>query len=170
MDQLLTIAATGLDDDDVVRMIDEVQQEYVRRYGGPDDTVLGAEQFTPPSGSFVKAMLDGNAVGMGGWRVHESGPHAEGLRAGDAEIKRMYVRSHARGRGVARAVLDSIERSAVDAGRRRLVLETGLRQPEAIGLYTSSGYTPLTPKFGVYRDEEQSLCMVKELDNRAAQR
>lgn len=164
MDQLLSVVPTRLDDEDVVAMIDEVQQEYVRRYGGPDETPLDVAEFLPPAGVILKAVRDGAVVGMGGWRVHEGGgPEAVGLRPGDAEIKRMYVRADARGLGVARAVLAAIEQTAATAGRRRLVLETGLRQPEAIGLYTSSGYTPLVPKFGLYRDEDQSVCMVKEL-------
>ncbi|KQU30645.1 MULTISPECIES: GNAT family N-acetyltransferase [unclassified Rhodococcus (in: high G+C Gram-positive bacteria)] len=164
MDELLTVTTTRLDDPDVVAMIDEVQQEYVRRYGGPDETPLDVREFLPPHGVMLRADLDGAVVGMGGWRTHEhGGPEAEGLRTGDAEIKRMYVRTEARGAGVARALLRTIEDTARDAGRLRLVLETGLRQPEAIGLYTSSGYRPLVPKFGLYRHEEQSVCMVKDL-------
>ncbi len=159
----------------MVEMIDEVQQEYVRRYGGPDSTPLRVEEFLPPVGLlFVVGDAEG-AVGMGGWRGHDvgwrghdDGPEAAGLLPGDAEIKRMYVRPRARGRGVARALLRAIEHSAAAAGRGRLVLETGLRQPEAIGLYTSSGYRPLVPKFGLYRHEEQSVCMVKNLETSGA--
>ncbi|GDY55981.1 hypothetical protein SVIO_066040 [Streptomyces violaceusniger] len=44
----------------------------------------------------------------------------------------------------------------------RMVLETGTEQPEAIALYTSSGYTPVT-KFGLYRFEETSRCYAKLL-------
>ena len=62
------------------------------------------------------------------------------LRDGDAEIKRMYVIAAHRGRGIARAVLAELERTAAAAGRRPMVLETGDRQPEAVALYTSSGY------------------------------
>jgi hypothetical protein len=43
-----------------------------------------------------------------------------------------------------------------------MVLETGLKQPEAIALYESEGYLP-TPKFGYYRHEELSVCMAKPL-------
>ncbi|WP_308126424.1 GNAT family N-acetyltransferase [Rhodococcoides corynebacterioides] len=168
MDELLTPRTARLDDPDVIEMIDEVQQEYVRRYGGPDSTPLRVEEFLPPVGVLFVVRDAEGSVGMGGWRAHDGGPEADGLRPGDAEIKRMYVRPQARGRGVARAVLAAVERSATEAGRRRLVLETGLRQPEAIGLYTSSGYRPLVPKFGLYRHEEQSVCMVKDLDTGSA--
>jgi len=69
---------------------------------------------------------------------------------GDAELKRMYVVDRARGRGFARRLLAELERTAAGAGARRMVLETGTRQPEAIGLYRSAGYHPI-PGFGVYR-------------------
>lgn len=54
--------------------------------------------------------------------------------------------------GLSRLLLVELERRAAAAGRRRLVLETGTPQPEAIGLYTSSGYSEI-PRFGVYRCE-----------------
>jgi hypothetical protein len=60
-------------------------------------------------------------------------------------------------------VLAELERTAVAAGRRRAVLETGTRQPEAIALYTDAGYL-LMEKFGAYRDEPDSLCFAKPLD------
>jgi ribosomal protein S18 acetylase RimI-like enzyme len=74
----------------------------------------------------------------------------------------MFVASHARGRGLARKVLAELEESAAAAGRTRMVLETGVRQPEAIALYESSGYTSI-PKFGLYRHEELSLALGKRL-------
>ena len=84
------------------------------------------------------------------------------LRDGDAEVKRMFVAAAHRGRGHARAVLAELERSAAAAGRRRAVLETGTRQPEAIALYTSAGYAPIAT-FGVYRDSPNCRCFAKVL-------
>jgi GNAT superfamily N-acetyltransferase len=81
---------------------------------------------------------------------------------GDAEVKRMYVVPAARGRRLSRVLLTELERRAVAAGQRRLVLETGTRQPEAIGLYTSSGYSEI-PRFGVYRRDPRSRCFGKLL-------
>jgi ribosomal protein S18 acetylase RimI-like enzyme len=82
------------------------------------------------------------------------------LRDGDVEIKRMFVPAGYRGRGYARAVLAELERTAAAAGRRRAVLETGTRQPEAIALYTSAGYAPM-PRFGYYRDSPNCRCFAK---------
>jgi GNAT superfamily N-acetyltransferase len=82
--------------------------------------------------------------------------------AGDAEIKRMFVRPTHRGRGMARAVLADLEITAASAGRRRMVLETGVRQPAAINLYVGAGYAPMAP-FGTYRDAEGSRYYSKPL-------
>lgn len=68
----------------------------------------------------------------------------------------------ARGKGLSRVLLAELERRAVAAGRCRLVLETGTEQPEAIALYSSSGYTE-TAHFGVYRCEPGSRCFSKDL-------
>jgi GNAT superfamily N-acetyltransferase len=68
----------------------------------------------------------------------------------------------ARLRGHARVLLAELERTAAAAGRRRMVLETGTRQPEAIALYTPAGY-PAVPEFGLYGECESSRCYGKTL-------
>lgn len=90
-----------------------------------------------------------------GWTARRSG--AARANGDDAEIKRMYTAPEARGRGVARAVLTELENSARAAGKLRMILETGLKQPEAIGLYESRGYTRI-PNFGYYKDEPDAVC------------
>ena len=141
-------------------LIDEVQAEYVVRYGGRDDTPLDHLMFEPPEGSFFVAYLDGRPVATGAWR--RSGVAAFGTTA-TAEIKRMYVVPAARGQGLARRMLAHLERSAAEHGAEALVLETGLAQPEAIALYESSGYTPV-PAFGYYKDAPLSRCFGKRLN------
>lgn len=150
-------------DDPVVReLVEEVQQVYVERYGGPDDTPMAAEQFAPPHGHFVVGYVDARPCAMGGWRLRTDGADL-GL-PGDrpAEIKRMFVRSQLRGRGLARALLTELEGTARTAGVDWLVLETGLRQPEAIGLYLSAGYEQVNG-FGLYADEAGSVYLGKRL-------
>jgi GNAT superfamily N-acetyltransferase len=146
-------------------LIAEVQQEYVRRYGEQDITPVDPAEFAPPRGLFLVGYLDGEPVACGGWRAHE-GDERE-FADGDAEIKRMYVVPAARGGGLARAMLATLERTAAEAGRRRIVLETGLKQPEAVALYRSSGYRPMA-NFGAYRCHPDSLCFAKPVDARPA--
>jgi GNAT superfamily N-acetyltransferase len=54
-------------------------------------------------------------------------------------------------------MLAHLEQTAHEGGAQAVLLETGLRQPEAIGLYESSGYTPV-PSFGYYRCAPLSRC------------
>jgi ribosomal protein S18 acetylase RimI-like enzyme len=74
----------------------------------------------------------------------------------------MYVAPAARGQGVGRRMLAHLEQSARESGAEAVVLETGLRQPEAIALYEACGYTPV-PAFGYYRDGPLSRCFGKRL-------
>ena len=159
----LTIEIADVADPDVAMLIAEVQDEYVRRYGGPDAAPLHPEEFRSPAGLFLLARHDGEPVGMAGWRTRDA-RSGGGLRDGDAEIKRMYVRPQAQRRGVARALLAELEATARDAGIRRMVLETGTEQPEAIALYTSAGYLPITV-FGYYAHTEMSRSFGKALSD-----
>lgn len=149
----------GYDEPDAAKLIAGAQEELVRRYGGEDSTPMDPAEFAPPLGLFLVGYVHDTPVVCGGWRAHDRKPY---LEDGDAELKRMYVVPGARGRGHARAALAELERTALAAGRRRIVLETGTAQPEAIALYTSSGYTEI-PKFGQYRDYELSRCYGKIL-------
>ncbi|WP_188135782.1 GNAT family N-acetyltransferase [Lentzea indica] len=136
-------------------MIADLQQVYVDRYGDVDVTPVDPAQFAAPLGYFVIGYLDGVPVACGGWRINEE-------LSGAAEIKRMYVVDAVRGKGFSRLVLAHLEETAREAGLHRMVLETGLRQPEAIGLYTTSGYERIE-NFGVYRDHPESRCFGKPL-------
>jgi ribosomal protein S18 acetylase RimI-like enzyme len=157
----LDLVPTGYDDEVVRALDEEVQQTYVERYGGRDETPMSAGQFAPPRGHFVVGYVEGQPVAMGGWRHRsDAGTTLPGKRP--AEIKRMFVREHARGRGLGRRVLAELERAAGEAGVDWLVLETGERQPEAIGLYRSAGYRDIGP-FGVYADEADSVYLGKRL-------
>ncbi|MGQ4513197.1 GNAT family N-acetyltransferase [Streptomyces sp. DW26H14] len=150
---------------DAVRLNDRVQREYAERYGDDGDiTPLDPAMFAPPRGLYLIAYDDlGTPVATGGWRTQER--NSLGYSDGDAEIKRMYVVPEARGQGLSRRMLAALEDDARAAGRLRMVLETGTKQPEAVSLYLSSGYEPCEPrdKFGHYRFEELSLCYTKPL-------
>lgn len=134
-------------------LVAEVQAEYVERYGGPDDTPLSPAEFAPPGGVFLVALLDGEPVGTAGLRDHGDG---------DVELKRMYVRAAHRRRGHARRLLAAVEERALALGHRRLVLETGQMQPEAVALYRSAGYGPIAP-YGHYADSPHSIHLAKVL-------
>jgi len=145
---------------DAARLVEEVQEEYVVRYGGPDETPLDPAYFEPPSGAFFVGYLDDVPVATGAWR-RRSDVVVDGS-SNTAEIKRMYVALGARGRGLARAMLAHLERTAAEQGAEVMILETGLAQPEAIALYESSGYTPIAG-FGFYKDAPLARCFARRL-------
>jgi GNAT superfamily N-acetyltransferase len=137
----VVIAPTPFDDPAARALVGALLQDLAERYGeedGAPSTTAG--QFAEPAGVFLLAHLDGAPVACGGIRR---------VAAEVAEIKRMYVVPEARGQGIARALLAALEDAARARGYATLRLETGLSQPEAIELYTSSGYEPTEP-FGYY--------------------
>ena len=77
-----------------------------------------------------------------------------------AEIKRMYVKQKHRGRGLSKLILSELEDKARELNYNRLVLETGLKQPEAMNLYSKFGYKPLKC-FGRHADDPDSRCFEK---------
>jgi GNAT superfamily N-acetyltransferase len=81
---------------------------------------------------------------------------------GDLELKRMYVVPSHRGRGVSESLLVDVEEAAGRLGARRIVLQTGDRQPDAVRLYEKSGYTPI-PIFAPYEALTYSHCFKKLL-------
>jgi len=156
----LRIERVGFGHPDAVRLIEEVQAEYVVRYGGPDDTPLDPAMFDPPGGSFFVGYIDDVPVATGAWRMRSDVEALGTIRT--AEIKRMYVAPAARGAGHARGMLAHLEQTAAAGRAEVMILETGLAQPEALALYQSSGYTPIPP-FGYYKWAPTVRCFAKRI-------
>jgi GNAT superfamily N-acetyltransferase len=79
-----------------------------------------------------------------------------------AEVKRMFVRDEARGRGIATQILAALERWARELAFNTCILETGKQQPEAIRLYLKTGYTVI-PNYGQYAGVDNSVCFEKKV-------
>ena len=137
------------------RLLAALDDELSEQYPEPDANhfELAAEEVAGTSGAFLVAYLDGKAVACGALR---------GIEAGVGEIKRMYVAPPLRGKGVARAMLAALETNARKLGMRRLVLETGTRQLNALSLYRNAGFATI-PCFGEYVRSPLSVCMAKDL-------
>jgi len=111
-----------------------------------------AAMFEPPAGIFlVLRDDDGRAVACGGIVRFDQER---------GELKRMYVVPERRGRGLGRRLLVELEQAAVRLGYRGVVLETGDLQPEALGLYETSGYQRI-PCYPPYDSRALSLCFEK---------
>lgn len=78
------------------------------------------------------------------------------------EIKRMFVHSNHRGLGIGQQVLLGLEEWAVELGYTSCILETGIKQPEAIRLYEKTGYSRIS-NYGQYENIANSICMRKTL-------
>jgi GNAT superfamily N-acetyltransferase len=141
------------DSDEAKGLIAELQAEYTERYGGPDETPVDPDEFDSPHGAFFVAHRDGQLVGCAGMRRHSET---------EVEVKRMFIRRPFRGRGWSRTLLGLIESEAHALGFTRIVMETGIQQPEAMALYESSGYDPIAG-FGHYKDSPMNRCYAKDL-------
>ena len=104
----------------------------------------------------VVAYAGDEAVGCGALRPYE---------IGTVEVKRMYVPLEKRGQGIASKILVGLESWATELGFKRCILETGLKQPEAIALYTKNGYRSI-PNYGQYQTVENSVCFEKVIGKR----
>ena len=101
----------------------------------------------------VVAYLEDEAVGCGAIRPFDDR---------SVEVKRMFVPLKHRGRGIAKEILKELETWTVELSFKRCILETGLKQPEAIALYTKAGYMPI-PNYGQYQGMYNSVCFEKLL-------
>jgi GNAT superfamily N-acetyltransferase len=149
----ITVAAEPFDSTDAQRLIAALDAHLASRYSaeqrfGPN---LRPQQIAPGLGTFVIARAEGRAVGCGAVRR---------LDEMSAEVKRMYVEPELRGRGIAKLILDHLEAAALLMGIHRLVLETGIYQAEAIGLYRRMGFDPVRC-WGEYADVLTSVCFEK---------
>jgi putative acetyltransferase len=80
-----------------------------------------------------------------------------------AEIKRLFVLDEHRGKGLAKLLMRHAEGYVVAAGVSVVRLETGVKQPEALTLYETLGYS-LRAAFGAYRTDPLSVFMEKRLE------
>jgi len=145
---MITIGERHAGDAELVCLLEAAFAELVSRYGPEGRSRVHDEA------RFLVALAEGRAVGCGALQ-----PAGE---TGLGELKRMYVIPEFRGRGIASAVLGSLEKLASESGYVALRLATGLRQPEAIALYERRGYRLVEP-YGKYVNDPLSRCYHKPL-------
>ncbi len=138
-------------------LIAELDADIMCRYPGEATNGIDPEEFRASGGVFLIATSDGADAGCGAFR-----PVTLRGFSNTAEIKRMYVRTAFRGKGVAKVVLGDLEDRAAARGFANTILETGLRMKEAIALYRRSGYTVID-NYGQFVGNPESVCMTKAL-------
>lgn len=138
---------------DIVALLRAADEWYATLYPAESNHLLDIGSLRQPGVSFFVARQPDAAL-LGYGAVVAQGDYAE--------IKRMYVAPAARGLKLGRRLLENLERRAAELGHACIRLETGIRQPEAIGLYRKAGYREIDP-FGDYVPDPLSLFMEKRL-------
>jgi putative acetyltransferase len=121
-------------------------------YPAESNHMLDVEKLRQPQMHFFGAYVDGGACGCGGFWAHDD----------YVEIKRVYINPSVRGSGLSKKLMGTIEDAARAAGFKIARLETGIHQPEALGLYYATGYNNCGP-FGDYKLDPMSVFMEKAL-------
>lgn len=138
---------------DVIAMLERLDAYFAALYPPESNHLMDVDSLCQSGVVFLVARdAKGRALGCGAYVD----------RGGYGEVKRMYVEPASRGQGVGGKLLGEIARRAAAAGLPALMLEAGISQPEAIGLYERDGFIRCAP-FGDYQPDPLSLFMVKRL-------
>lgn len=156
----MVVALDDPDQPEILAMLAESDAWYAANYPAESNHLIDVSTLKRPTVAFFTARRDGRVLGYGSVvRQTEPGGGAYG------EIKRMYVAPAARGLGLGRLLMEALERHAAAQGLACIRLETGVKQPEAIGLYRAFGYAEIGP-FGDYVRDPMSVFMEKRLGRR----
>lgn len=151
---MFNVIRTDVQNKDFVSLVSQLDIELSIRYA-TDQEKFNLLNKMDGSAKVVVAFKDNTAVGCGCFRPGEDSK--------EAEIKRMYVLPKSRGLGVANLILTELECWAKEEGYSIVKLETGIKQPEAIALYSKLGYTQIE-NYGPYKHIPVSVCMTKNLE------
>jgi DNA-binding MarR family transcriptional regulator/GNAT superfamily N-acetyltransferase len=125
---------------DARHCLSEYVSELNRRSTRGFDPSVGAtahpNEVRPPAGQFFVVHLYGEAIGCGAVKHHLDAP---------AEIKRMWISPSARGLGLGRRLLETLEECAREGGAKTAHLETSAVLSEALALYASTGWVEVAP-------------------------
>jgi putative acetyltransferase len=149
----LSIAREDPRQPEIAALVEALDQLMASLYPAESNHLLDLDELAEPEVTFLVGRMAGHAAACGAYRV---------FAPTTAEIKRMWVGTQHRGQGFGRQMLIAIEDHARSAGIRRLKLETGIRQEEAIGLYEAQGYSRCRP-FADYKPDPLSIFMTKAL-------
>jgi GNAT superfamily N-acetyltransferase len=149
---MLSFVRTDSKNQDFINLVKLLDKELADR-DGADHSFYAQFNKIDLIKNVVIAYCDGNPVGCGAFKPYNDST---------AEVKRMYVPEAVRGQNIASRVLTEIENWARETGFNTCILETGLRQPEAIALYKKMGYQVIL-NYGQYAGIENSVCFQKEL-------
>ena len=149
----MRIALENPNQPDIIQLIEDLDAYQKPLY--PAESHHGIDMDALSQSNVLFAVIrndDGSAIGCG----------AVVLEPEYGELKRMFIRPEHRGRGLSKRLLAFLEEQARAKGCEVFTLETGIYQPEALGLYERSGYKRCAP-FGNYKPDPMSVFMMKTL-------
>ena len=149
---MISVIRTDSDNQDFVELVKRLDVDLAERDGNEHSFYAQFNKINKIK-YVVVAYENSQPVGCGA--IKEYAPDT-------MEIKRMYTLPESRGRGVASKVLTELEIWAAELSYEKCILETGKKQPEAIGLYKKNGYK-LIPNYGQYAEIENSVCFQKDI-------
>lgn len=151
---MINIIRTSSDNHDFIELVKLLDAE-LEKVDGEDHSFYA--QFNKIDKIKYVVLAYENNIPSGCGAIKEFSPNT-------VEIKRMYVSPERRKKGIATNILSELENWASELSYTRCILETGKRQPEAIGLYKLNGYK-LIPNYGQYAGVENSLCFEKKIND-----
>jgi GNAT superfamily N-acetyltransferase len=147
---MIRIIRTNSDNQDFIQLVKHLDADLAER-DGKDHSFYAQFNKIDQIKSVVLAYENDKPVGCGAIKEYASDT---------MEIKRMYTAPESRGKGIASRILHELEVWASELSYEKCILETGKKQPEAIGLYKKNGYK-IIPNYGQYAEIENSLCFEK---------
>lgn len=146
------IIRTNSENSDFQKLVVELDKDLAIRDGNEHEFFAQFNKIASIKYVLV-AYQNGKALGCGAIKEYDDKT---------MEVKRMFVDPAQRGKGIAKQVLQELEIWAKELGYTKCILETGIKQPEAIALYKKSNYN-LIPNYGQYAAVESSVCFEKSL-------
>jgi GNAT superfamily N-acetyltransferase len=146
----LKLIKTDSQNSDFIRLV-EVLDQYLKTVDGDDHAFYNSYNGLESIKNVVVAYVDNEAVGCGAFKEYDEF---------SVEIKRMFVNPNQRGTGLGSAILVELENWAKDFQYKKIILETGQKQTEAISLYKKQHYK-IIPNYGQYKNVENSICFEK---------
>jgi putative acetyltransferase len=137
---------------DVQGLIRQLDLYQIGLYGIERCNLSSIEELSDAGVFMLGALCEGDLAGIGAVKLYPN----------YGELKRVVVAPSFRGKGLAGQLVSVLESHALKEGRRKICLETGYLQAEAIALYRKLGYSKI-PSFGCYKPNEVSIYMEKPL-------
>jgi putative acetyltransferase len=136
-----------------VALIEELDRHLNGLYPVDSNHLMGIDSLRAPDVRFFAAQVEDQTVGCGAVKQF----------ADYSEVQRVYVSTRARGLGVAKRLIEALEKATRDAGLAVMRLETGIYQPDALALFDKMGFSRTT-SFGDYaKDDPYSVFMERKL-------